>query len=89
MRTFVGRVSLVSSRTWQKQPGVPPPHTDRAHSECRTCEADDTSRGATLPCPMCDGPNVETHEEMEDATVYLCLSCGYRFAWRIRTAWAS
>jgi predicted RNA-binding Zn-ribbon protein involved in translation (DUF1610 family) len=89
MRTFVGRMPLLFSRTWQGRPGVPSSHTDRAHSHCRTSEADGASKEETLPCPMCDDAHVERHQEMPDATVYVCLACGYRFAWRIRAAWAS
>jgi predicted RNA-binding Zn-ribbon protein involved in translation (DUF1610 family) len=89
MRTFVGRAPLLSSRTWQERSGVPSPHTDRAHSQCRTSDTDGASKEKMLPCPMCDDAHIERHQEMADATVYVCLACGYRFACRIRAAWAS
>jgi predicted RNA-binding Zn-ribbon protein involved in translation (DUF1610 family) len=89
MRTFAGRMPLLFSRTALEQPGVPSAHTAGTHLQCRSWEADDAPTEKTLPCPMCDGAHVERHQEMPDATVYVCLACGYRFAWRTRSAWAS
>jgi predicted RNA-binding Zn-ribbon protein involved in translation (DUF1610 family) len=89
MQPFVGRMPLLFSRTWEEQPGVPSSHTDRTPSQCWTPGADSAPKEQTLPCPMCDDAHVERHQEMADATVYVCLACGYRFACRIRAAWAS